>query len=168
MNHNDLCYDLAYQKDTVFVNVHLGSPWGAAGFNHRQRIHRIMGEPAKEKMIIPLADVVNIRPSFTRFCIDIFEVKASRADFLNDIRSGKWERYLPHCHRFYFAVREGVAIKNDMPEGVGLIIKNEKCWHATKGSTARDVEIPYETMLALLFYRKKHRSRLGPKYGGVQ
>ena len=50
------------------------------------------------------ADLVIIRPSYKRFCVSVFEVKVSRADFLSDIRSEKWRGYLPHCNRFYFAL----------------------------------------------------------------
>ncbi|SEL67039.1 hypothetical protein SAMN05216382_2434 [Sphingomonas palmae] len=54
----------------------------------------------------------------------IVEIKVSRADLLGD---GKWQDYLPHCDRFYWAVPAGFdASPIDgpafLPERTGLII----------------------------------------------
>ena len=38
----------------------------------------------------------------------IVEIKVSRADLLGD---AKWQDYLPHCDRFYWAVPAGFALK---------------------------------------------------------
>lgn len=167
MTHNQLCYDLAYCKDTMYVEVPLGSVWG--GINDRNKIildNYLAGNHDKSKMdfstaTVQIADVINIRPSYTRFTVDIFEVKRSRADFLSDIRKEKWRGYLKHCNRFYFAVESGVAKKEDIPKEAGLIVRGDKGWSTTKQSPNRDNEIPYETMMAMLFYRKKHDRRIG-------
>lgn len=46
-----------------------------------------------------------------------YEVKVSRADFLQD---KKWQNYLPVCNVFYFVSPPGVINKEDLPDGIGL------------------------------------------------
>jgi hypothetical protein len=55
--------------------------------------------------------------------IDVYEVKASSGDLGADLTAVKWERYLPQCHRLWFASPAGVVAKADVPEGVGLIVR---------------------------------------------
>jgi hypothetical protein len=50
--------------------------------------------------------------------VRIYEIKASRGDFLRD---GKWERYLPFCTHFAFVAPAGAIAKWELPRGVGLI-----------------------------------------------
>ncbi|QRE00351.1 hypothetical protein [Burkholderia phage BCSR5] len=54
----------------------------------------------------------------------IVEVKSSRADFMSDIKTGKWENYLPYCNQLYFAVPKKVyaKVKDDLPAGCGLFV----------------------------------------------
>lgn len=141
MTHRELVEDLAEAKSTIYVEVPLGSVWG---------------NPHTQK-----ADVLAVRPSYTRFCVDIFEVKRSRADFKQD---DKWPGYLPHCHRLYFAVEAGIAIPKDVPEECGLLVRGDKGWKAVKAARPREVDIPIETLLSVIFYRCKfiqnHSSRM--------
>lgn len=56
--------------------------------------------------------------------ITIVEIKVSRADLLGD---GKWQDYLPHCDRFFWAVPAGfdhspIASDAFLPERTGLIV----------------------------------------------
>ncbi len=138
MTHRELAEDLAMTKDTRYIEVAMGSKW--------------MTRPAP-----PIADVVVVRPSYTRFCIDIYEVKQSRADFLSDIRSKKWQSYLPFCHRFYFAAPSGIIKKEDTPADCGLIIRGDTGWKVMQSAKARDAadDIPVVALLSMLFYRSK-------------
>src|SRR5690606_10345987 len=55
--------------------------------------------------------------------IVIIEVKASKADFLQD---KKWRSYLPYCHEFYFLTLAEVTplyYKNPECKGIGLLEK---------------------------------------------
>jgi hypothetical protein len=61
------------------------------------------------------ADVLGLAAS-GRFAI--VEVKSSFADFRAD---QKWQDYLPHCDRFYFAVGSGFPLEV-LPRDTGLII----------------------------------------------
>lgn len=136
MTHFELCQDLAHSLQTNFIEVPLGSVW--------------LDRPQ-------IADVINLRPSYTRFVLDIYECKVSRADFLSDIRSKKYEGYLPHCHRFYFAVQSGVATVKDIPDGVGLIIRGEKGWHTVKAPKKREVDFELNMLLSMIFFRERDR-----------
>lgn len=140
LNHRQLAEDLADARDTPLIEVHCGSPWMQRG--------------------VPRADVVNIRPSYTRFCIDIYEVKTSRSNFLSSINSGKWKKYLPHCHRLYFALPAGIVSRDEVPVPAGLIVRGSKGWTVVKGAKNRKTDIPQMTILAFLFYRKKVLSDL--------
>lgn len=132
--HNELAEDLANIKRTNFLDVPLGSVW----FERPQR-----------------ADVVEIKPSYTRFCVSIYEIKISRSDFLSDIRSDKWRGYLDHCHRFYFAVTKGMVSKDEIPQEAGLIVRGDTGWLTLKAAPARDVEIPLSTLYSLLFAKQR-------------
>lgn len=67
----------------------------------------------------------------------IYEIKVSRADFLSDIRTEKWRKYLDHCRVFYFAVPDGLAPKSEIPEEAGLIVRHAGGWRLMKKAQAR-------------------------------
>ncbi|MFK3889608.1 MmcB family DNA repair protein [Sphingomonas sp. NPDC079357] len=67
------------------------------------------------------ADLMAVDP---RGQLVIVEIKVSRADLLGD---GKWQDYLAHCDRFYWAVPAGfdatpIAGEAFLPERTGLIV----------------------------------------------
>lgn len=167
MNHRQLCEDLAGVKGTIFVEVPLGSVYlgyYAAEARLTELVREKSGEKyselkkqVQEEHVNPYkADVVRVRPSYTRFCIDIFEIKVKRADFLKEIRTAKWKGYLEYCHRFYFASLSGVIDKEEVPDECGLMVRGPKGWKIIKGAKKREPEIPAEALLSLLFYRQKH------------
>lgn len=133
-SHRELCFDLAEAKGTRFIEVPLGSVW----LNRREG-------PGQ-------ADVLTIKPSYNRFNLDIYEVKVSRSDLLQDIKSGKYKKYLPHCNRLYFAVKKGICKKEDIPEGVGLIVRGEKGWTTVVGAEKREIEPSTQMLQALVFF----------------
>lgn len=137
--HIRLVEDLALSLDTPYINVPCGSIWLNKG--------------------TPIADVCVVKPSYTRFCLSIYEVKFSRADFLSDIRSEKWKKYLYHCHRFYFATTSGIVKLEDIPTEAGWIVRGNNGWRVMKSALNRDVEIGGETLLSLLFYKQKKTKR---------
>lgn len=176
MNHWDLCNNFANFKNTIYIEVPLGSIWGGQYAKNRRRNELFQEWKASEKnwdekeiekqlrqeMIgTQIADVIKILPSYTRFIIDIFEIKKSRSDFLSDIRREKWKGYLQYCNRFYFACESGLCKKEEIPDGVGLYIKGNKGWVCIKKAKKREIEYSYDMLLAMLFYRQKEdRSEL--------
>ena len=168
-NHRKLCEDLALAKQTIFVEVPLGSVWAGQlqGLNSSVFLEWSKRNLRTEKEIeeyrrrnwgkgTQIGDVVVVRPSYTNFCIDIYEVKVRRSDFLKEIRSEKWKGYLPHCHRFYFACLSDIIWgKKEIPEPAGLIIRGERGWRTAKRAVCRDITVPHETLLSMLFFRQK-------------
>lgn len=149
--HRELCFNLAAAKDTNFVEVPLGSVW----------LH-------DKTSAFGIADVVTIKPSYTRFLLDIYECKVSRQDFLSDLNRKKYEKYLPYCNRFYYACLKGVANKEEMPPNVGLIIMGDNGWSTVKAAKKRDVDIPTDAMLSLLFFKGRvhNQRRINIAYNG--
>ncbi|KAF0234109.1 MAG: hypothetical protein FD177_1021 [Desulfovibrionaceae bacterium] len=137
--HDALAEDLALSLGLLpYLNVVLGSPWMAS--RHEQP---------------PRADVLGVKPSYTKFCVSIYEVKVSRADFLSDVRSEKWRSYLPHCHRLYFATLPDVCTRADIPAEAGWMVRTENSWTTRKASQSRDTAIPEQTLQALVFARQR-------------
>jgi hypothetical protein len=155
-NHNDLLDSLAIAKSSIFKNCNLGSKY----LN--------MVSYGKEKL--PRADLIVFNPSYTNFQISVFEIKWSRSDFLQDLRSKKWESYLPHCHRFYFATpflipgdpgkRKFLNIK-EIPAQAGLIQYNceKKTWRVKKAPPKKEIEIDLEFLMAMIFYKQRGGDR---------
>lgn len=134
--HNELAQDLANIKQTNFLDVHLGSLY--------------LNDHGVQR-----ADVIAVKPSYSRFCVTIYEIKVSRSDFFSDIRSEKWKGYLKHCHRFYFAVPAGMVKKDEVPPEAGLIYRVENGWNTQRAPGVRNIQIPQETLLSLLFCRER-------------
>jgi len=150
LTHREACFSLAEAKGTKFIEVPLGQVW----FN------RTSGQ----------ADVITVKPSYTRFNLDIFEVKVTRSDFLSDIKKGKYKKYLPYCNRLYFAILDGIATKDEIPEGVGLIKFSKNGWHTIKAPKKREIKYMEQMLMALAFsngriYQQKRYDLSNTSYG---
>ncbi|HUV52912.1 MAG TPA: MmcB family DNA repair protein [Dehalococcoidia bacterium] len=97
-----------------------------------------------------IVDVLTIATSYARPMLTVYEVKVSRNDFRADVNRGKFARYLDFCHQFFFACPQGVLNKELLPDGAGLIVRNENSWHVVKSSRYRPVELNTELLLALI------------------
>ena len=134
MTHRNFVIEFARVKKTPFFEVPLGSVlW-----------HKV-----------PIADVLNIRPSYTRFNIDIFECKVNRCNLMKEIKSEKWKKYLPYCNRFYFVTYKGLTDKIEIPEECGLILKSDKSFYTRKPAPVRNPDIDIEMLMSLIFMRKR-------------
>lgn len=105
-------------------------------------------------------DVLKVRKSYTRLDVQIFEVKASRADFLSDLRSDKWREYLPYSSRFSFAtpqldLKDVVQDISEIPEEAGWIVKTPKTWRVKKTPKIRSFEPNWEMFFALLLSQNR-------------
>jgi hypothetical protein len=79
-----------------------------------------------------------------------YEIKVNRADFLTDVRSQKYSKYLPFARRCYFAVPSGLVKRTEIPPGLGLITRNENGWRVQIQPTAHEAPVSVEFALALL------------------
>ncbi len=98
-------------------------------------------------------DVAALKPgAYSRKDLRAYEVKVSRSDFLNDVNSQKYKRYLQVFHRVYFAVPKGLVTKDELPDGVGLITRSEKGWHVLKAAKGHEpTHLSVDSILALMY-----------------
>ncbi len=93
-------------------------------------INRTWGYPTWENMKFRECrpDVLTVKPTFNlnQIRTATFEVKVSRSDFLNDVRTGKWEAYKAFSSYVYFAVPEGLVSVDEVPDGCGLMVGTEE------------------------------------------
>lgn len=75
--------------------------------------------------IFPTLDVERCRP-WTH------EVKVSRADFLSDMRSGKWRQYASFSCRVFFAAPKGLISAAELPSEPGLWELEAGTWKLAK------------------------------------
>jgi len=139
LTHREFCFKVADAKNTTFIEVNLGSPFLQAYCNDYGKV--------------PITDVITIKPSYNKFCLDIYECKVSRADFLKDIKTKKYESYYPHCNRFYYACYGDIIKKEELPEGVGLLKYGEKGFSTIKATKLEHKQIPEHTLLSILFFK---------------
>ncbi len=109
----------------------------------------------------PIPDILRIRKSYTRPDFVVYEVKASRSDFMSDITKGKWKNYLPFCSRIYFATpAKGVATAGDIPPGVGWMTRKDDVdggWSVRKAPVCRQFEPDFQYVMALLMAEAEDR-----------
>jgi len=135
----DLCEDINSSNDYICGEVYAGSR-----FLERR----------------PVPDALRIRMSYTRPDFAIYEIKVSRPDFLSDIRSDKWQTYLPYCSRFYFATpAEGVCTLDDIPFVAGWMVRGPNGWTTKKTPKVREFTPDFHYALALLISEQKYRVR---------
>ena len=97
-------------------------------------------------------DVVAVKPcSYARKDLRAYEIKVSKSDFLSDVNTGKWKRYLNVFHRVYFAAPSGLIKKTEVPEEAGLIVRGDKGWSVVKTARAHNPpNLSVDSILALL------------------
>jgi hypothetical protein len=99
-------------------------------------------------------DVAAVKPGmYAQKDIRAYEVKITKQVFDKDINENKWRKYLNVFHRVYFAAPEGVLKKSDIPEGAGLILRNNNGWHVVKAAKFNNPEkLDVDSILALLYH----------------
>lgn len=111
---------------------------------------------------LAVADIFALYKRYENPEARVYELKMDRQDFLNDVRSLKYMRSLPHCSQFYYAAPEGIAKKEEVPTDCGLIVKGgKKGWHVTKAAPHREWK-PDTTFLLSLIMRRERELERGP------
>jgi hypothetical protein len=99
-----------------------------------------------------------------------YEVKASRADWLAELRNPeKHQAALEISNLFYFVMPEGITKEDEVPEGCGLIIATENKTQVVIEATYRDCPAPPWRFVASVcrrikameeaFYNKQHEGK---------
>lgn len=100
---------------------------------------------------LPRADVLAFKKSYVQPLVSIYEVKISAQDAYRDIDTGKWEKYLPYCQRFFYAMPGGLLRDKDVPTTCGLMVKGENGWMVRRAPKARPFPLDGNMLLACLF-----------------
>lgn len=133
--HDELAHDLANTRrnvgEIVAERLGLGS-WGG-----------------REQL-----DVAAMRPSWSNPRPTAYEIKVTRSDFLSDVRSEKYARYLPFVSRLYYATPAGLVKPSEIPPGVGLVVRGPNGWYARRAARNHPVTGPGRQqtfLMAMLF-----------------
>lgn len=99
-----------------------------------------------------IMDAVVIKPTWTPITLIGYEIKVSRADFLND---QKYPHYMKTCTLFSFVAPKGVIQKNELPSDAGLIEYNPKTGklRTVKKAPYNKVQIMPEVLLHIMFWK---------------
>lgn len=81
-------------------------------------------------------DVVAIwtTSGYKKRVINGFEVKATRADLLADLRARKWQKYTKQVTRLYFACPEEIVSPQEIPLECGLLLYRNGDWRYARGA----------------------------------
>jgi hypothetical protein len=101
-------------------------------------------------------DVASWRPSYNKRQARIFEVKVTRGDLLQDVKKGKWKKYLPFCETLIFAFPAGLAEMGEIPAVAGVWTWNEdkKSWTARRRGQRQTPTYSDEFWFAALLNQK--------------
>ncbi len=104
-------------------------------------------------------DAWAMKKSWAHPCLDGYECKWSRSDFLRD---EKVRDYLPLCNRLWFVCPSGLIGVNEIPEQMGLLWAPETGTRlmTKKKAPHREIAPPVQ----LLFYVLMHRSKITREY----
>jgi hypothetical protein len=70
------------------------------------------------------ADCVTVNLWNSRFCVNGFEIKRSRSDWLRELSDPtKMERLHRECHQIYLLVEDPQIVRDDLPAGWGLMVR---------------------------------------------
>lgn len=123
----------------VFQEIALAGSWGSQG-----RLDVVVATSTQ---------------GYRRVIIRGYEVKASRADLLSDLRSDKWRKYLKVCTSFYFAFPVGIIkAMDEIPKEAGIMMWNGKAWYTAR--KARDLGDNPERDTVMRMLWRLHRDNL--------
>ncbi len=103
-------------------------------------------------------DVVAVKPHrYAQRDLRAYECKSTRQDFMRDVGTEKWRRYLLVFPRVYFAVPSGLIKKAEVPDEAGLIVRGENGWTTVKAARGHiPPNLSVNSMLALLYRGYEH------------
>jgi len=106
---------------------------------------------------LPIPDVIAIKRNFKRKSIAIFEVKVSRADFLQEVRKKEFLKSVPFADKFYYACPDGLIKPEEVPQGCGLYYIMDGYCVCVKCARAQKVELTVDTLWSIILsYETKY------------
>lgn len=104
-----------------------------------------------------IMDAVAIKCSWSNPCIEGFEIKVNRSDFLRD---KKWQNYQAYCHKFSFVCPPGVIKVDELPGDVGLLYYNAEldCVWVKRRALYRKIDLKSDTVVSMLLYLTYYRA----------
>lgn len=110
-----------------------------------------------------IMDGLAIKKSWATPCFQGYEIKVSRADFLQD---EKWPGYLDYCHKFYFVCPKGMISREEIENldgNVGLMYYDpnyKNCGlHTIKAPAYSNIDMPPAEMLYYIIMSKLESDR---------
>jgi len=103
-----------------------------------------------------ILDAIAIPVTWSPVTVIGYEIKVSRADFMND---QKHPHYMSTCHLFYFVVPKGIIQKDEVPETVGIMEYNNGKLRIVKKASYRKVDINPRMLLHMIFYKLNEYER---------
>jgi hypothetical protein len=141
--HHELASDLATAirargNHLVFEDCVFGSAWYS-------KVHP--GRP----------DVLTIEKTYREPRVCVYEVKYNVTDIRNELKTGKWERYLEMCHRFFFALSPRLIDWVDkIPKEAGVLIRKQPGWYMVRYSKHRgEPNLSNMVLMSLLMTRDR-------------
>jgi len=104
-------------------------------------------------------DVWAIKPKFGEHHCAAYEVKTNRRDYDQDVAQDKAARYSAYARRTYYAVPSGLVKPAEVPDDIGLIVKQSNGWVTRKQADPNTSFSLSCDFLLMLFRRHLHEER---------
>ena len=118
LTHDELAHDLAISLSSHSIKDY--PPYGALTWENV--------EFSKNRFYKCRPDVFGLIPTHNKknWNPTTYEIKVNRSDWLTEKREEKWKKYLAFSSRVVIACPIGLVKKEELPQGLGLIVRNVK------------------------------------------
>lgn len=96
-----------------------------------------------------IMDALAIKKSWANPCIDGYEIKVDRQDFLRD---EKWMGYKEYCNRLSFVCTKGLIEPGELPDDIGLVYYNSdrRTLYTKRKAVYREIEVSVDMLYYIL------------------
>lgn len=114
------------------------------------------------------ADAIMVDTWRSSLAVHGFEVKCSRTDWLTELRNpGKASAFIPYCHFWWLVVADKSIVRDDLPDGWGLLVPHGDTLRAEVGAKKRrnPDPLPLDMIAPILRSVQKTAERRGYQEG---